>query len=200
MERIEKIDDNQLYHIYNRGNNKQHIFLCDEDYLFFLKRLDEYCKRYSINKFAYCLMPNHYHLILNQNMGGNLPRMMDTLATSVAKRFNLKYQHVGHLFQGPYKNKSVDSDKDFIEVARYIHLNPVFAGLVKDAADWQYSNYSEIKSILEGNYQSEMYLQHVVQILNNAFNGNSSEYIRFVEAGLEKGFLQQSLNDEEGNL
>jgi putative transposase len=152
MERKEKIEDNQLYHIYNRGNNKQKIFLCHQDYMFFLKRLGEYSKRYSVNIFVYCLMPNHYHLIISQNSGGNLPQMMDTLATSVAKRFNLKYGHVGHLFQGPYKNKKIDSGVDFIEVARYIHINPVLAVLVENPRDWRYSNYAKIEVLLTANF------------------------------------------------
>lgn len=198
MERKEKIHDNQLYHIYNRGNNKQAIFMCHEDYTFFLKRLKEYSKRYSVNTLIYCLMPNHYHLILTQNTGGNLPQMMDTLATSVAKRFNLKYKHVGHLFQGPYKYKSIESDQDFVEVARYIHLNPVIAGLAENPHDWQYSNYAEIegyllqrKNIEEGN---------LLQLLNKVFKGNPIDYISYVEKSRTKGFLQQYIDEAEGNL
>jgi len=89
-------------------------------------------------------MPNHYHLILSQNTGGNLPQMMGTLATSVTKRFNLKYDRVGHLFQGPYKIKQIDTKEDLVEVARYMHLNPVFAKLVKTPEKWKYSSYSKL--------------------------------------------------------
>lgn len=144
MNREEHIDNNRFYHIYNRGNDRELIFGDESDYRSFLEKMKSLAVRYSVNVPIYTLMPNHYHLIAIQNTGGNLSKMMGALATSAAKRYNLRYGHVGHVFQGPFRNKPV-SDDDLWHVACYIHLNPVRAGLVRDPASWKFSNFAEMK-------------------------------------------------------
>ena len=91
MNRKEHLEDNQIYHIYNRGNREDRIFFSDGKYIFFIQRMYEYAVRYHVDVLAYCLMPNHYHFLLRQQLGGDISGMMMTLATSVAKRFNLIY-------------------------------------------------------------------------------------------------------------
>jgi REP element-mobilizing transposase RayT len=99
-------------------------------------------KKYFVDVLVYTLMPNHYHLLAVQNTEGCLSDMMGSLATSAAKRYNLKYGHIGHLFQGPFRYKSVPED-DVQDVACYIHLNPVRGGLVREPEEWKYSNFAE---------------------------------------------------------
>jgi len=143
MNRQEPIADNEFHHVYNRGNRKQPIFRDDSDYRSFLGKLQEGSQKYGVQVGAYCLMPNHYHLLLVERPGGSVPTLMTALATSAARRFNLKYHEIGHLFHGPYQNKRIDSSESLANVARYIHLNPVAAGLVKKPEDWPFSDFAE---------------------------------------------------------
>ncbi len=150
MDRKEHIVDDEFYHVYNRGNNRQTIFLDDDDYASFDRRLKECANRYDVQVLVYCLMPNHYHLILSQGTGGSIASMMHALTTSVAKRFNIRYCRSGHLFQGPYRCKRLVSNEYFTHVARYIHINAVVAGLADRPEDWKYSNYATLVGRDEG--------------------------------------------------
>ncbi|MEX2117040.1 MAG: transposase, partial [Bacteroidota bacterium] len=143
MNRDEPIEGNLFYHIYNRGNDRQRIFGDESDYFAFLKKMKSLAVQYSVAVPIYALMPNHYHLIALQNTSGNLSNMMGALATSAAKRYNLKFGHIGHLFQGPFRYKVV-SEEFLWYVACYIHLNPVRAGLAKLPGEWPYSNFEDL--------------------------------------------------------
>lgn len=192
MDRKEPILENEYYHIYNRGNRRQQIFLNEADYLFFLRRLKEYSFRYKIFIHVHCLMPNHYHLISSQDSGGSIPAFMATLATSFTKRHNLKYNRVGHLFQGPYKYKRVSSDDYLVRLSCYIHANPVLAGLVKKPEDWRYSNYAQFAGSSERNIISlkddDLYPKDRTDpspILDR-FENNKTEYAKCVCKFLEE--------------
>ncbi len=178
MNREERIEDHRYYHVYNRGNDRKQIFRSDSDYQAFLKKMRSLTVRYSVALPVYALMPNHYHMIALQESGGNLSKMMGALATSTAKRYNLKYGHSGHLFQGPFQYKAVPEDA-VQDVACYIHLNPVRAGLVKEPAEWKFSNFAEyVEGFLrQGENQGDPhrgkpelwngYAAHVREVLKN---------------------------------
>ena len=140
MNRQEHIEDNLFYHVYNRGNDRDPIFGDGSDYYAFLEKMKSLAVQHLVAIPIYTLMPNHYHLIVLQNPGGNLSKMMGALATSAAKRYNLKYGHIGHLFQGPFRYKPVPEELLWY-VACYIHLNPVRAGLAREPAEWKFSNF-----------------------------------------------------------
>lgn len=131
------------YHIYNRGAHRLEIFRTDADYLFLLKLLRKQSLKYNISILAYCLMSNHYHFLLRQN--GDLPvsDFMQAVFNVYSKAFNTKHKHSGTLFEGPFKAIWVDKPEYLFHLCRYIHRNPMDAGLVPDPADWQYSNYLE---------------------------------------------------------
>ena len=131
------------YHLYNRGNNKQKIFLQDENYDFFLMRLDSYFKPAGVNLIAYCLMPNHYHLLIELSEETDFSNLMRSFTTSYVKSFNKWNNRVGHLFQQEFQPKLIDTDDYLVHVCRYIHLNPVQAHLVQNPGDWRYSDYTE---------------------------------------------------------
>ena len=177
MDRKEPILDQEFYHVYNRGNRRQRVFRNDDDYMFFCRRLKEYSHRCRVLIHAWCLMPNHYHLILSQKVGGSIPAFMATLATSVTKRSNLKYRQVGHLFQGAYKYKRITSDEYLVHLSRYIHLNPVFAGLVTEPEDWLYSNYRQFSASLS------LYDDHEIGVLEPILRlfENYHGYVEFVD-------------------
>ena len=112
------------YHIMNRGVLRKEIFKSDEDYQTFLEILDDSCEKYNVEVHSYVLMPNHFHFFLKTNEA-NISRFMHRQLTAYTNWFNLKYERVGHLFQGRYKSIVIDNDNYGTEITRYIHLNPV---------------------------------------------------------------------------
>lgn len=114
-----------FYHIYNRGNRKQNIFLERRDYERFLKKTQEYKEKFGVTILCYCLMPNHFHFLLKQNTEVPITTFMLRLGTSYAKYFNIKYDQVGSLFQDRFKAKLIETDAYLLELSRYIHRNPL---------------------------------------------------------------------------
>jgi putative transposase len=141
MNRNKPIFDGKYYHVYNRGNRKQKIFGDRSDYLSCIKKFRAASAVYKVRVVVYTLMPNHFHFVLVQKEGGSIRRFMNSMGTSVAKRFDLKYGQVGHLFQSRYRYNEIESAESLLVVARYIHLNPVVAGLVRNPEDWPYSDF-----------------------------------------------------------
>ena len=130
------------YHVYNRGVNHGLIFLEDDNYRFFLCRLKQYAAEASAEIVAYCLMPTHYHLLVRPR-GGELSSLMHRLGMSYANALNKRLHRVGPLFQGRFQAKLVARDAYLLHLSRYIHLNPVAAGLAARAHDWPHSSYIE---------------------------------------------------------
>jgi len=129
-----------LYHALARGNEKSAIFLNDDDCGIFLELLNRVASRHRWRLWAHCLMPNHYHLLV-ETMEPTLARGMRDLNGSYAQLFNRSHDRVGHLFQGRYKSLLVDREAYLLEVARYIVLNPVRARLCSAPGDWRWSSY-----------------------------------------------------------
>lgn len=129
-----------VYHITSRGNASQAIFFDEKNFADFLRVLCQVVKRYHFLLHAYCLMNNHYHLLI-ETPEGNLSRGMRQLNGLYTQRFNQRHQRVGHLFQGRYKAILVDKDNYLLTLCRYIVLNPVRAKIVKDPRDWKWSTY-----------------------------------------------------------
>jgi putative transposase len=129
-----------LYHVLSRGNQRQAIFIDDEDRLLFLGRLSEVAERFEVECYAYVLMNNHYHLLLRTRRA-NLSRAMQWLGVAYTSRFNLKNHCSGHLFQGRFKSMLVESDAYLLQLSYYIHRNPLRAGMVKRLADYRWSSY-----------------------------------------------------------
>ena len=113
----------EFYHVYNRGNNRQPIFFNERNYLFFLKKVREQLLPFS-EIIAYCLMPNHFHLLL-ETPEPNLSRTGHWLNVSYSVWFNRRHRRSGHLFEGRFGAVIIEDDANFQEVGRYLHLNPV---------------------------------------------------------------------------
>jgi putative transposase len=136
--------DQQVYfHIYNRGVNGQEIFTSEDNYSFLLRRMQEFSKQLNIAVIAYCLMPNHFHVLVEAENRKQASRFIQKLFNSYSQAFNRQQGRTGTLFQGRAKFKVIDSDEYAIEICSYIHLNPVKAGLVNQPGEWKYSNYAE---------------------------------------------------------
>lgn len=129
-----------LWHVTNRGVEKRDIYLEDRDRVHFLRLLETAIADYRWQLLAYVLMSNHYHLLFF-TPDTNLSRGMKDLDGDYASAFNLRHERVGHLFQGRFKSHLVDSDTYLLEVARYIVLNPVRAGMVDAPGKWRWSSY-----------------------------------------------------------
>ncbi|WP_303905228.1 REP-associated tyrosine transposase [Thiohalomonas denitrificans] len=129
-----------LYHVTSRGDGQEDIYRDDEDRRLFLGILGEVCERFSWVVHAYCLMDNHYHLLV-ETPNGNLSKGMRQLNGVYTQRFNRKHGRVGHVFQGRYKAVLVQKEAYLLELARYIVLNPVRARIVRSAKGWPWSSY-----------------------------------------------------------
>jgi REP element-mobilizing transposase RayT len=128
-----------LYHLLSRGNARAPIFFADRDRRVFLRLLADVITDHQWLCHAYCLMPNHYHLVV-QTPEANLSHGMQQLNGIYTQRFNRLNGRVGHVFQGRFKSILVEEESHLFELARYVVLNPVRAGLVPDAEEYQWSS------------------------------------------------------------
>ena len=131
-----------LYHVMARGNDGQKIFLGESDYQAFIEALRTVRQRYPFSLYAYALMPNHFHLLLEVHRFPTA-RILQSLLTGYARRFNKIHRRRGHLFEGRYKAIVCDRDSYLMELVRYIHLNPVRAKMIKRPGEWQWSGHGE---------------------------------------------------------
>ncbi|MBI2443256.1 MAG: transposase [Candidatus Levybacteria bacterium] len=176
------IFENAFYHVFNRGINKNEIFLSEEDYAFFLKKLKKLLSKYDHSLYAYCLMPNHFHISI-QTRKVPISKIMASLTTSYSMYLNKKYNHVGPVFQNRYKSVLIENDSYFLYLSKYIYLNPVKAGLVSDPLSYSYS------SIREAIGQEPLYFldKDIVRLIGET-KGSQKEYERFILDGLSEDF------------
>ncbi|SNS15561.1 REP element-mobilizing transposase RayT [Anaerovirgula multivorans] len=131
-----------IYHVIIRGTNRQEIFHDDEDCLRFLETLAKYKVKSEIKIYGWCLMNNHIHLLVKEGKE-ELATTMKRIGVSFVGYYHCKYDTTGHLFQDRYKSENVESEEYLMTVIRYIHQNPIKAGLVSKPQDWKWSSYSE---------------------------------------------------------
>ena len=131
---------NAVYHVTGRGNARQRIYRTGEDCEHFLSILSHVVKRYGWLCHAYCLMDNHYHLLI-ETPGSNLSFGMRQLNGVYTQAYNRCHRRVGHLFQGRYKSILVEKEPHLLELCRYVVLNPVRARMVKHPGKWKWSSY-----------------------------------------------------------
>lgn len=132
-----------IYHIMARGNYKQNIYREKEDYEVFLYLLEDCRKRYNFKIHSFCLMTNHYHILMETGET-EIWKIMKRINHLYAAYYNDKYEFIGHLFQGRYKSCLVKDDAYFLQVSRYIHLNPVKARMVNIPEDYEWSSYTSL--------------------------------------------------------
>jgi len=162
----------QYYHIYNRGAGKGKIFFNEGNYLYLLRLIKEYAPKFGVAVIAYCLMPNHYHFLLRQETEVLLSKFMQVLFNAYVQALNIQQGRTGTLFEGRFKHKRVDTWEYLIVLCRYIHRNPVEAGLVKKPEDWAYSNYREWIGLRDGVLVDRIFV-------HDHFS-SAEEYVQFV--------------------
>ena len=138
-----------LYHITSRGDRREAIYEDDDDRLTFLSVLERVCDTYNWVCYAYCLMDNHYHLLI-ETPDSNLSKGMRQLNGMYTQTFNRMNNRVGHVFQGRYKAILVEKDSYLLELSRYIVLNPVRANMVRSAKEWPWSSYRSTVGAVKG--------------------------------------------------
>lgn len=171
------------YHVYARGSNKQKIFIDSTDYNYFLSLFDRYlskCQAISktgeayphyagkVNVVAYCLMSNHFHLLVYQKKLPYLEKLMRSIMTSYSRYFNLRYKRTGSLFESRYKAVHIDDDSYLQHITRYIHLNP---------RRWEQYRYSSLKYYKDTTNRQPVWLN--TKPILDLFE-DTDEYMQFV--------------------
>jgi len=203
----------EVYHVFNRGVSSQTIFNCDRDYFQFLDRIKYYQngylsigysqlndlslavrgdlltklsekKNFLVDIIAYCLMPNHFHLILKQKIENGISKYLSNLTNSYTRYYNIKHKRVGPILQGKFKAIKVENDEQLLHLSRYLHLNPYSAGIVenlKELFKYPYSSLIEYYNHHKGICQTDIILEQFQ---------NSSSYKKFV---LDQADFQRNL-------
>lgn len=168
------------YHVMNRGLERRNIFLSDKHKKTFLNLLSEISERFQVDVHGYCLMNNHYHLLLSTKLP-NLNLAMKYLNGVYTLRFNRDVKRDGPLFRGRYKAILVDKDNYLLSVSRYIHKNPSAAKIIKDDQKYPWSSY-QYYNLNQARKPKWLKTSETL----NYFNGDSEGYVRFTEAGIDE--------------
>jgi len=175
-----------LFHVFARGNHKNKIFLTLKDYQKYLDLIKQYKKCCGFKLYAYALMPNHVHLLI-ETTEIPLSKIMQGLQQSYTQFFNLKYSKVGHLFQGRYKAIICQKDTYLLELVRYIHLNPIRAGVTKNLSDYPWTSNSyytrNIKTTL-------IDTDFVLQLFASNRTAARMSYKQFIKEGMDNKYNQ----------
>ena len=177
-----------LYHVIVRGNQRQKTFLNNQDCQAYLERLGRYRRKYNYSIYAYCLMPNHVHLLV-ESSDQSLAKFMQGLQQSYSQYFNVRHRKVGHVFQGRYKAIICERDEYLLELIRYIHLNPVRARIVRKPERYRYSGH---RVYLGGKPTEVLDPIKVLRLL-----GGKGAYRRFVLGGLGEGHKEEYYEVED---
>jgi len=179
------------YHIYNRGHNGIDIFYEPENYAFFLRQFSRYVCGEHADVIAYALMPNHYHFFLEVR-SFEFSHSMQNFSISYVKAINKRYKRSGTLYQGSFQAKIVAQNRYLLHLSRYIHLNPVSAGLVDQPEDWEYSSYRGYIGLREGTIPQPSIVLNQFQVPGK--NG-SKHYRSFVEDLQDENIITNLLFD-----
>ncbi|WP_373000589.1 REP-associated tyrosine transposase, partial [Lutispora sp.] len=136
-----KLSKSRIYHVMVRGNERKDLFLDNDDREKFIDILYKKKTENEYDLYAYCLMSNHVHLLIRE-CSNEIARIMKRINTSYACYFNKKYDRIGHVFQDRYKSEVIESERHLLAAVRYIHNNPVKAGLVRSASQYKWSSYN----------------------------------------------------------
>ena len=169
-----------LYHVTSRGNKKEAIYLDDMDRLIFLEVLSDVCQRYNWVCHAYCLMTNHYHLLI-ETPDANLSVGMRHLNGVYTQKFNFHHGRVGHVYQGRYKGILVEKEAHLLELARYVVLNPVRARMVSEAEDWRWSSYRATSGMVKS--PGFLSVDWLLSVFGHKQSKAIKAYQRFVNQG-----------------
>lgn len=185
--------DGALYHVTSRGNARKSIFAGDEDRKIFLDTLSKVNDKYNFLCHSYCLMDNHYHLLI-ETPDGNLSEGMRQLNGVYTQRYNRRNKKVGHVFQGRYKAILIQKEIHFLEVCRYIVLNPVRARAVKFPREWEWSSYKATAGLVKPH--NSLTTDCILEQFGEKSRDAEREYRGFVRSGIEEKTLWEKLKGQ----
>lgn len=164
-----------IYHVMLRGNERKKIFLDEYDRSRFINTTFDKISEENSEIYAYCLMSNHVHLLIGE-FNNNLSRLMKRINVSYVYYFNKKYKRIGHLFQDRFKSENVDNEPYMLEVIRYIHNNPVKAGIVRNPRDYKWSSYNDY---ITTNMMSKLSVDKVLDLFGENTLDSLEQFIDF---------------------
>lgn len=170
-----------IYHIINRGNMRMQVFDDMEDYEYFLELLEKASKREKVEVHAYCLMPNHFHLLLIPKESNSLSKLMQWVMTSHVRYYHKKNKTSGHIWQGRYKSFIVEKENYYMTLIRYIEANALRAKLIKKAQDWKYGSLHER-------------VEDHRELLTQPCIGLDKDWIKYVNTPIREGELHTIRN------
>lgn len=182
-----------LYHLTSRGDRREDIYEDDEDRLAFLEVFSSVIEQFNWVCYAYCLMGNHYHLLV-QTLDANLSKGMRQLNGVYTQAYNRRHQKTGHLFQGRYKSILVDEDNYLLELSRYIVLNPVKAGMVKRVDQWKWSSY--LATVGQASVPEWLSSDYLLSQFSVQRKTAIRKYQTFVQEGLKNDPIWSRLNNQ----
>jgi REP element-mobilizing transposase RayT len=174
------------YHVYSRGSEKRVIFLDKADKGRFLDRLEEYKNLHNVKIIAYCLMPNHYHLLIQQNSDEAISKFISRLNLAYAMYFNKRYERVGPLFQGRFKAKHVETDEYLLHLSRYIHLNPLSHLGERGLRNY---HWSSLKDYLGDSKEGFVEIECIAGYFNS--KNWKADYKKFIKAEADEKMKQE---------
>ena len=202
------------YHVMSRGNRRLILYKDSADFLDFLEGVDRAKKIYPFRLHAVCLMTNHFHILIETGED-ELWKIMKKILHSYAMVFNQRYHYTGHLFESRYTSCLIEDERYFLEVSRYIHLNPVKARMVREPLAYDYSSYSSFVNVPGGDhaetgrkdYTKEKIAGLISELVDTdrvlgAFRNNSREQYRmFVEGKIshaeQEMLIQKDMNEDD---
>jgi len=169
---------NAWYHVMNRGRRSESIFSDNQDYEYFIDLLIETSELWNVHIAAYCLMKNHYHLLL-QTPEGNISRCMRHLNGIYTQQFNRRHGYDGPIFRGRYKSILVSDDNYLLQLVRYIHKNPVKAGIVESIKEYPWSSYRGYLSFAKK--WNWLFKDHIFEMITSKKQGRLKDFIAFMK-------------------
>jgi putative transposase len=201
------------YHVTNRGNNRDIIFVEPEDYEKFLGLLYRFKLKYQFKLFSYCLMTNHIHLLIKTSQQGSISKIMQSLTVAHTRHFHYKYKRCGHVWQGRFSSPVVSDDEYLLTAMRYIEQNPLRARMVKRIEDYRWSSY-RLNARIEKSKLIDRDYNPVFQSLGGSDDERVEVYTSFLAEGVKEkdleairkssregtGYISQKFQEQINNL
>ncbi|HPU01294.1 MAG: transposase [Firmicutes bacterium] len=188
------ISSSRIYHVVSRGIDKNPIFIDPDDYNQFINILRKIRQNKPFTIYAYCLMNNHYHLVVNEKQTG-ISSIMSSINTTYAIYFNKKYNRTGHLFQSRFISEAIEDEAYFLAAVRYVHNNPVSANLVSEASQYNWSSYRSYLHL--GSNDELIDYQFVLNMFASSLTEALPRFVEFSKQTDEQNFVDYLGEKEE---
>ncbi len=185
-----------IYHVVNRGNNRQYVFEDDADFEKYLELLVRYKERYGFRLYHYVLMNNHVHLLMETSKKGSISRIMQGITLAHTWYYNKKHGSCGHVWQSRFKSPIIEKDSYLLECGRYIELNPVRAKVVLEPGEYRWSSY-RFYAYGEPNEFADR--DPLYETLGQNVTEQERRYKEFIQDGIPDGILKQIRHSIKGN-